>query len=180
MNYYYRLTKTNDNKLSKRGIKIPAVIKENINDLKNCSEEEKELSNKEVIEYLLKNAVKTINNIDEKKLDTMRVLDKIRAGIPMRLKSWIKTMFIIYQYNQLFIINEDNIMEIDNISILLEHEDSEWEEYDIPEKYEKVITKESYEYFIQNIYEPLMESYNTSTIEDSTLYHMKVMLEKRI
>ena len=28
MNYYYRLTKTNDNKLSKRGIKIPAVIKE--------------------------------------------------------------------------------------------------------------------------------------------------------
>ena len=46
MNYYYRLTKTNDNKLSKRGIKIPAVIKENTNDLKNCSEEEKELNNK--------------------------------------------------------------------------------------------------------------------------------------
>ena len=94
MNYYYRLTKTNDNKLSKRGIKIPAVIKENTNDLKNCSEEEKELNNKEAIEYLLKNAVKTINKIDEKKLDTMRVLDKIRAGIPMRLKSWIKTMFL--------------------------------------------------------------------------------------
>lgn len=135
---------------------------------------------KEQLDYLLKKIIKRMKKIQNK--NDMSLLDKVRAGIPMRIKSWMNGMFIVYEeeYSQMFLINIDDsyFMPINDVLLFLNHKDDEWEEYEIPNKVE--FTQEVFQYFFDNIYSKLIDSEDTNEVEKSTVLSMKHILERRL
>lgn len=137
---------------------------------------EKEVE-KKLATFLLKEARKKI--CSTKDIDSMKPLEKIRYGIPMRLKIWVKDMFLIYSDNNLYIVLNDSVFKSDCASMILSHSDNEWEEYDIPEDKNAIINQDDYVDFINNIYNKLTKAELTQN-EQGILIAMKYLLEKFI
>lgn len=129
---------------------------------------------KELIRELIKEARERVDALEN--IDIMKPLEKIRCGVPMRLKVWLKDMFLIFRNDKLYIVFNNTVVESECVSMILSHQDNEWEEYDIT--YSKgIIKKEDYNCFIDNIYKKLAEV-ELTTIEQNVILSMKMILEK--
>lgn len=172
--------KASESKLGGRTIKCNsylAIPKSYSYDDMKIKFKREEIEEKKLIEYLLKVARRNVNEL--KHIDNMKPLDKLRNGVPIRLKTWLNGMFIIFQDNKLYTVLNNSVIESNGVSMILSHDDNEWEEYDIPEEKENLIKEEDYIYFVNNIYDKL-KRVELKEHEQSIVFAMKLILEKFI
>lgn len=184
-NYWRKLDSNGFRKVKTNGLNVETIncdgyLKSSVDcnkDMIKIKFEKEEVEEKQLIEYLLKAAKRNVNEL--KYIDNMKPLDKLRNGVPIRLKTWLKGMFIIFQDNRLYTVLNNSILESNSVSMILSHDDNEWEEYDIPEEKESIIKEEDYIYFVNNIYDKL-KRIELKEHEQSIVFAMKLILEKLI